>query len=258
MLIPSTRQGALDKSLSQLQNRHLQKTIISQIRHSHVLQRINTDTPSNFVSGTFVVSGADLDSLSLHPVSAVPSAMHRSDLVLLSTATTTAERSLRTLPISPYPTPSHTAIRAHFVAHSRPDEPGWTPWIGGTWSKWIPGKVLGYRDFAGRETQVSIARVHLSPLLILPSSPELTTRSHICSSSLRQLQDLVAGLLSKRRAGRLLALCLGRGWITQSKVYEAGAFRQRRYSRYFISLVAATFTDAVVQMFTLPGLQGKK
>ncbi|KAJ7462619.1 hypothetical protein B0H11DRAFT_2159926 [Mycena galericulata] len=54
--------------------------------------------------------------------------------------------------ISPYPAHRDTAIRAHFVAHERPQEPGWAPWVGGTWSKWVRGTVLGYRDFSGRET----------------------------------------------------------------------------------------------------------
>jgi hypothetical protein len=26
--------------------------------------------------------------------------------------------------------------------------------VGGSWSKWVQGTVLGYRDFAGRETEV--------------------------------------------------------------------------------------------------------
>lgn len=63
--------------------------------------------------------------------------------------------ALRSLPISPYPVPAGTAIRAHFVSEAKPKEDGWQPWIGGTWSKWVQGTVLGYRDFAGREAIVS-------------------------------------------------------------------------------------------------------
>jgi hypothetical protein len=63
--------------------------------------------------------------------------------------------ALRSLPISPYPVPAGTHIRAHFVSETRPKEDGWQPWIGGTWSKWVQGTVLGYRDFAGREAMVS-------------------------------------------------------------------------------------------------------
>jgi hypothetical protein len=61
---------------------------------------------------------------------------------------------LRSLPISPYPVPVGTPIRAHFVSETRPKEDGWKPWIGSTWSKWVEGTVLGYRDFSGREAMV--------------------------------------------------------------------------------------------------------
>jgi hypothetical protein len=50
-----------------------------------------------------------------------------------------------------------TAIRGHFVALSDPkQQEGWKPWIGGTWSKWVCGKILGYKDFAGGEAQASV------------------------------------------------------------------------------------------------------
>ncbi len=61
---------------------------------------------------------------------------------------------LLSLPVSPYPVPAGTPIRAHFVSETRPKEDGWKPWIGGTWSKWVQGTVLGYRDFSGREAMV--------------------------------------------------------------------------------------------------------
>ena len=61
---------------------------------------------------------------------------------------------LRSLPISPYPVPVGTPIRAHFVSETRPKEDGWEPWIGSSWSKWVEGTVLGYRDFSGREAMV--------------------------------------------------------------------------------------------------------
>jgi hypothetical protein len=61
---------------------------------------------------------------------------------------------LLSLPVSPYPVPAGTPIRAHFVSETRPKEDGWKPWIGDTWSKWVQGTVLGYRDFSGREAMV--------------------------------------------------------------------------------------------------------
>lgn len=75
--------------------------------------------------------------------------------MLLSVARNTlSESSLTSLPISPYPVHPGTAIRAHFVADKEPNEAGWHPWVGGTWSKWVKGTVVGYRDFAGREAKV--------------------------------------------------------------------------------------------------------
>ncbi|KAI0296583.1 hypothetical protein BC826DRAFT_1003760 [Russula brevipes] len=99
-------------------------------------------------SGSFILSTVD-SAPAVHPVASVLSSLHRSDLILLSPFPT--RTSLRSLPISPYPVPAGTPIRAHFVSETIPQEDGWQPWIGGTWSKWVQGVVLGYRDFAGRE-----------------------------------------------------------------------------------------------------------
>ena len=88
-----------------------------------------------------------------YPIVSVLSSLHRSDMILLSPPRMQA--ALRSLPLSPYPVPAGTAIRAHFVSETRPKEDGWEPWIGGTWSKWVQGTVLGYRDFSGREAVVS-------------------------------------------------------------------------------------------------------
>ncbi|KAJ7042489.1 hypothetical protein C8F04DRAFT_1219148 [Mycena alexandri] len=115
-------------------------------------------------SGSFLVSGA-AGSLSVNSISAVVSAIPRSDILLLRTA---ALAALPTLPVSPYPVQRETVIRAHFVTHERPQEDGWTPWVGDTWSKWVRGTVLGYRNFAGRETQPgtydSLSHMLFSPL----------------------------------------------------------------------------------------------
>jgi hypothetical protein len=88
-----------------------------------------------------------------HPVQNILSSLHRSDLLLLSTE---SKATMRVMPVSPYPVQPGTPVRAHVVVHKQPDEQGWRPWIGGTWSKWVRGTILGYRDFAGREAQVKI------------------------------------------------------------------------------------------------------
>ncbi|KAJ7275285.1 hypothetical protein B0H12DRAFT_1086577, partial [Mycena haematopus] len=115
------------------------------------------------LAGSFLVSGP-AESYSVHPLSSITSAVPRSDILILQGESPV----LATLPVSPYPAPRHTAIRAHFVTHQRPEEPGWTPWLGGSWSKWVRGTVLGYRDFSGRETQPgtydSLSHMLFSPL----------------------------------------------------------------------------------------------
>ncbi|KAJ7139881.1 hypothetical protein C8R44DRAFT_765649 [Mycena epipterygia] len=133
---------------------------LEEIRRSPLL--LNDQQAEGF-SGSFLVSGTG-PSLSLIPISNIVSAIPRSDVLLMRTTPS----ALPTLPVSPYPAQRDTAIRAHFVVHECPEEPGWTPWVGGTWSKWVRGTVLGYRDFAGRETQPgtydSLSHLLFSPL----------------------------------------------------------------------------------------------
>ncbi|KAF7972673.1 hypothetical protein HWV62_17220 [Athelia sp. TMB] len=142
------------------------------IRRSPVLQA--PVAPLNeAASGTFVISSGEGGTI-VHPVSSVQSALHKSDLLLLSKS----GPALRTLPVySPYPAPMHTRIRAHFVVHQMPkggQADGWTPWVGGTWSKWVRGRILGYRDFAGREaepgTYDSLSHLLFEPLPTAGSS----------------------------------------------------------------------------------------
>ncbi|KAF8807182.1 hypothetical protein BYT27DRAFT_6557763 [Phlegmacium glaucopus] len=114
-------------------------------------------------SGTFILAGSG-DSVTVHPVSDVVSALPRSDLLLLSCQ---VPPGLNTLPVSPYPAHENTSILAHFVSHKKPSESGWHPWVGDTWGKWVKGKVLGYRDFAGRETKPGTYDA-LSHLLFTP------------------------------------------------------------------------------------------
>lgn len=94
--------------------------------------------------------------MALHPITGAVSALPRSDLLLLSCKIDKSKHRLETLPVSPYPSRVGALIKAHFVALAKPQKAeGWRPWVGGTWSKWVTGKVLGYKDFAGREAEVS-------------------------------------------------------------------------------------------------------
>ena len=124
---------------------------------SPVLDGATKNADTLLKSGTYVVSQASgKHAPSFHPVTEVQSSLPRPDLVVLSANSVTDRPITHTLPISPYPAHPGTAIRAHFVVDREPDEVGWHPWVGGLWSKWVRGTVLGYRDFAGREAQVSL------------------------------------------------------------------------------------------------------
>ncbi|RPD81810.1 hypothetical protein L226DRAFT_541444 [Lentinus tigrinus ALCF2SS1-7] len=120
------------------------------------------------LSGSFVITGSSATP-TLHPVTSVLSAMHRGDLLLLSSPSLSS--GLRSLPVNPYPVHPGTTIRAHYVTDKLPEtgpqRDGWTPWVGGTWQKWIKGTVVGYRDYAGREakpgTYDSLAHLHFDP-----------------------------------------------------------------------------------------------
>lgn len=134
---------------------------VEQIRQSPLLLSDAPSDGSKRCTGTFVLAGSG-DGLQVLPVSRVVSALPRSDLILLSCSIPPGR--LNTLPVSPYPAHVGAKIRAHFVRHEKPDDTGWSPWIGDTWGKWHEGKVLGYRDFAGRETEVSCTMAKLTNL----------------------------------------------------------------------------------------------
>ncbi|KAG9078984.1 hypothetical protein FS749_008949 [Ceratobasidium sp. UAMH 11750] len=93
------------------------------------------------------------------PITGVLSSLPRHDILLLSLPPTPR---LRTLPLSPYPAPSDSVIGTRlFSSPGRPElqqsqgYEEWTEWLEGyalrTWA--TGGKVLGYRDLAGRESK---------------------------------------------------------------------------------------------------------
>ncbi|KAH8835397.1 hypothetical protein DL96DRAFT_1702383 [Flagelloscypha sp. PMI_526] len=87
---------------------------------------------------------------SVYPVTAIVSSLPRSDMLLLRAS---LPDYIHAFPLNPYPPKTSTPIQAHLVVHTEPQDPGWSPWIcEGSWTKWIPGQILSYRDFAGRET----------------------------------------------------------------------------------------------------------
>ncbi|QRV76768.1 trypsin-like peptidase domain protein [Ceratobasidium sp. AG-Ba] len=90
------------------------------------------------------------------PVSGVLSSLPRHDILLLSIPPTCR---LRTLPLSPYPAPGDSTLSIRlFSSPGRPEAQGadeWMEWLDRhALRKWVQGgKVLGYRDFAGRESK---------------------------------------------------------------------------------------------------------
>jgi len=157
----------------------------------------------------------------VHPVSSVLSSLHRSDLLLLSTP----GLSQNTLPVSPYPAPPHTRIRAHFVVDRRPDESGWRLWVGNLWTKWVKGTVLGYRDFAGREAQPGTYDA-LSHLLFEPLPTPGSTGGPIVDE---ETGAVVGVMLGTRMDNRVEGV---RGWGVPS--------------------------ETIFEMFSLPGLNGRR
>ncbi|KDR84751.1 hypothetical protein GALMADRAFT_287378 [Galerina marginata CBS 339.88] len=175
-------------------------------------------------TGTFIVAGSS-DSVKVHPVSRVVSALPRSDLLLLSSRL--PPDTVNTLPVSPYPAHKETPVRAHFVSHQKPAGPGWTPWIGDTWGKWQIGKILGYRDFAGRETEPGTYDA-LSHLFFTP----LPTAGSSGGPIIDEESGAVVGVMLGTRMDSDHVVKGVRGWGVPS--------------------------ESIFEMFTLPGLAGKK
>ncbi|CAE7076001.1 unnamed protein product [Rhizoctonia solani] len=93
------------------------------------------------------------------PVAGIHSSLPRHDILLLSIPHTTPR--LRTLPLSPYPAPNNSSLSVRLLSSygqkppSDSENGGWTEWLDGfALRKWVvDGKVLGYRDLAGRESK---------------------------------------------------------------------------------------------------------
>ncbi|ETW87484.1 hypothetical protein HETIRDRAFT_99831 [Heterobasidion irregulare TC 32-1] len=181
------------------------------------------DLPGARSSGTVVLSGTPTGP-ALHPVTAVLSSLHRSDLLLLSRA----GPSIPPLPVSPYPAKPGTIVRAHFFSDVRPqgeDGEGWVPWIGGSWVKWVRGTVLGYRDFAGREAQPGTYD-SLSHMLFKPPPTAGSSGGPIVDE---ETGAVVGVMLGTRMDNRVEGV---RGWGVPA--------------------------EAIFEMFSLPGLNLKR
>ncbi|KAG7099444.1 hypothetical protein E1B28_001295 [Marasmius oreades] len=187
------------------------------------LKHLREPSLRSVLSGMFVVTGTS--SPIFHTVSSVSSTLPRSDILLL----TCDKLPVRTLPVSPYPAPPQTTIHVHLAVHDLPhgeysqsDE--WRPGVGGTWRRWGRGEVKGYRDLAGRETKPGTYD-SLSHMLFAP----LPTPGSSGGPIVDEESGAVVGIsLGSRMDNRIEGI---RGWGVPS--------------------------EAIYEMFSLPGLEGK-
>lgn len=198
---------------------------LEEIRASPILrprQIPPSDMSHHPLTGTFICVGLE-KSMKVYPATEIVSSIPKSDVILISCAI--PEGTLKPLPLSPYPAQPGAAIRAHFVAPSKQLDEGWKPWIGDTWGKWVKGSVLGYRDFAGRETKPGTYDA-LSHMLFTPFPTAGSSGGPIVDE---ESGAVVGMMLGSRLDSHVRGV---RGWgIPVETIYE---------------------------MFTLPGLEGKK
>lgn len=202
---------------------------LEQIRQSPLLRlkEIPPRDPSHHVAtGTFICIGSGT-SMKVFPASKIVSALPRSDVILVSCSL--PKDVIKPLPLSPYPARPDAKVRAHFVSHQKP--PGsknWKSWVGDTYSNWVPGQVLGYRDFSGREAQPGTYDA-LSHMLFNPPPTPGSSGGPIVDEESGAVVGIMLGSRVDEETGRLGGV---RGWgIPGETVYE---------------------------MFSLPGLEGKK
>ncbi|KAF7789876.1 hypothetical protein EIP86_000824 [Pleurotus ostreatoroseus] len=120
-------------TLEEMRNSSLLSALLAQPTEFASADTVDA-SPEGPHSGSFVLTSAPelhTPTPTFHPVHAISSSLHRSDLMLLSVARNTISGTSATfpsLPVSPYPVHPGTAIRAHFVVDKEPDEAGWHPW----------------------------------------------------------------------------------------------------------------------------------
>ncbi|KAJ3571342.1 hypothetical protein NP233_g3811 [Leucocoprinus birnbaumii] len=190
------------------------------------------------VTGSFCVtfSGERLEDMSvaMHPITGVVSSLPRSDLLLLSCKIDKSKHELQSLPVSPYPAHAGTSVKAHFVAMTKPKTEGWYPWIGGTWGKWVDGKVLGYRDFAGREAEPGTYD-SLSHLLFKPHPTPGSSGGPIIEES---SGAVVGVMLGSRMDNRIEGL---RGWgVPSETIFEVAVDNSEALCLFSLSLLSDT------------------
>lgn len=155
----------------------------------------------------------------ISPVKGVVASRPRSDLLILD-----APKGLPSLPASPYPAQNGTCVLAHFVSYAPPKEPDWEPWMYGTWRKWVRGHVLGYKDLAGNEAKPGTYDA-LSHMLFHPPPTAGSSGGPIIDEE----SGAVVGVMLGTRLDNVVGGV--KGWGVPA--------------------------EAIFEMFSLPGLEGK-
>ncbi|KAF8320568.1 uncharacterized protein EI90DRAFT_3080647 [Cantharellus anzutake] len=191
---------------------------LEEIRHSSIFKSSSSN------GGTFVITS----SMDVHPVSSILSSLPRSDLIAYSLHPCVSLAA--TLPVNPYPAPLETPTRCPLVSFESPEpnEKGnrrndWLSWKDGVVnSRWVKGKILGYRDRAGREAQPGTYD-HLS---------------HMLFSTMPSPGSSGAPIIDEEN-GSVIGVITGHGMVNRIE-------GQRGFG---------TPAEAIYEMFSLPGLQ---
>lgn len=225
------------------------------------------------LSGSFVIfdSAGSQRGYDIYPVKGIPSCIPRSDVLLLEVFQPDAKMGLSKLsplPISPYPVHKDTKVRAHFVTDNRGPllslgQHSWSSWMGtaGVYRAWAGCTVRGYRDFTGRETHVSGPISILRALLMQITKPgTYDALSHMMFTPL-PTSGSSGGPIVDEDTGAVIGMVLGsqmdgsrvngvRGWGVPAEVFfEVCCIRLNSVS---------DGCQPSIQMFSLPGLEGKK
>jgi len=190
------------------------------------------------LSGSFVISdnAGSKRGYDIYPVKAIPSCIPRCDVLLLQVLQPDAKPGLpklMSLPVSPYPVHKDTKVRAHFLTHNQGPllslgQHNWSSWMGtaGVYRAWAECRVRGYRDFSGRETHPgtydALSHMMFTPLPTSGSS---------------------GGPIVDEGTGAVVGMVLG-SQMDGSKVDGMRGL--------------GVPAEVIFEMFSLPGLEGKK